>query len=128
MISPALRLPVSLLVLAIAAPAAIARGAIGQAAPGIESVKIDPARNQMQLRGQFFKPNTAVLLGKQQLEVIESSQTRIVAKLPPDLPLATYRLLIGSPPSYLNAKPIYLQLPHGAALVQMASDNKLALK
>jgi hypothetical protein len=90
MISPAMRLPVSLLVLAIAAPAAIARGAIDQATPGIESVKIDPARNQMQLRGQFFKPNTAVLLGKQQLEVIESSQTRIVAKLPPDLPLATF--------------------------------------
>jgi hypothetical protein len=103
-----LHLSVSLLVLPTAAPAASARCAVGQGLPEIKSVKIESARNPMLRLGQFCKANRAVLLGKLQLEVVESSQTWIVAKLPPDLLLATHQPLIGSPPSYLNAKPIYL--------------------
>lgn len=90
-------------------------GAGGQGStptPVVESVEIDPVGHRLNLSGRHFGSTAPLLmLGAHRLEVSESTQTQVVAKLPAQLRPAIYRLTINNlrPPS--EATSLYLQFP-----------------
>lgn len=93
------------------APAA-AGGRGSMPTPVVESVEIDPMGHSLNLSGRHFGSSAPLLmLGAHRLEVSESSQTQVVAKLPAQLRPAVYRLTINNlqPPS--EATSLYLQFP-----------------
>lgn len=129
MIKPKLYLLVSALALLAWAPHALAGRPGNTPSPVIESVELDTVQQRLTLTGNFFGANTPQLtLGKHQLEVSESTPTQVVAKLPPNLRPATYRLLINNTPSFAEATTLYLQIPRSSNLVQVASAVAAPLK
>ena len=100
------------LLLTMGAFQAHARGPGGAAAPEVEHIEIDALQQKLLLTGKFFKANGMVIsLGHHQLEVTESSQTSAVARLPPNLRPATYRVLVSSSQTHTNATSLYFQIP-----------------
>ena len=121
MITRHLTLVASLVALLAAAPTAFARGAASPPVPEVVNVDIDAAQSRITLNGRFFKiRDTVVMLGSHRLEITASTPTRVTARLPHNLRPATYRLLIGTPPSYVNAKSMYVQVPAGSPAEQVA--------
>lgn len=115
--------------LAIGSSQAVARGPGGTPTPQIDKVEMDIAQKQLLLKGKFFKPNaTVVSLGSHRLEVAESSPTRVVASLPPHLDPATYRLLVSSSATHVNAASMYVQVPHKPASTYQVAGSALSLK
>ena len=98
--------------LAMGAFQAHARGPGGATSPEVELIEIDALQQNLLLKGKFFKTNgTVVSLGHHQLAVTESSQTRVVAKLPPNLRPATYRVLVSQSHPHVNPASLYFQIP-----------------
>lgn len=129
MIKPKLYLLAGTLALLAWAPHALAGRPGSTPSPEIESVELDTAQHRLTLTGSFFGAGTPQLtLGKHQLEVSEASPTQVVAKLPPNLRPATYRLLINNTPSFAEATTLYLQVPRNSNLVQVASAVAPPLK
>lgn len=86
--------------------------------PVVDSVEIDPMGHRLNLSGRHFGSSAPLLvLGAHRLEVSESTPTQVVAKLPPQLRPAVYRLTINNvqPPS--EATSLYLQFPTPAEAV-----------
>ena len=96
-------------------------------APAIESVAMDAGR--ITVTGIFYSAVTPQLtLGRHRLEVSDATQTQVIAKLPQNLPPATYRLLINNPNSSGNATSLYVLIPRSSDLVQVVSAGALPLK
>lgn len=124
MIKPKHYLVATTLILLSWAPHASAGRPGSTPAPVIESAEIDPVQRRLTLTGSFFGGSTPVLtLGKQRLEVSESTPTQVVAKLPLDLRPATYRLLINNTKSSADATSLYLQIPWGSEQVASSIDS-----
>ena len=124
MITRQLTLIVSLVALLVGAPNAFARGAASPPVPEVMNVDIDASQGRITLNGRFFKVrDTVVMLGSHRLAITTSTPTQVVARLPDNLRPATYRLLIGTPPSYVNAKSLYVQIPLGTSAEQMALSS-----
>lgn len=112
------------LVLAMGTSQAHARGPGGAASPEVEHIEVDALQQNLVLKGKFFKTNgTVVSLGQHQLAVTESSQNRVVARLPPNLRPATYRVLVSSSHTHANAASLYFQIPRKqTSLIAAAED------
>jgi hypothetical protein len=97
----------------------------GAAPPEVEHLEIDASQQNLLLRGKYFKTNgTAVSLGHHRLEVTESSQTNVVARLPSNLRPATYRVLVSSSYPHVNAASLYLQIPQKPGSVLAAAGDE----
>ena len=102
-----------------------ARGPGGAASPEVEHLEVDASQQNLLLRGKYFKTNgTAVSLGHHRLEVTESSQTNVVARLPSNLRPATYRVLVSSSYPHVNAASLYLQIPQKPGSVLAAAGDE----
>lgn len=124
MIKLDIRFLVCTLALVAAVPTAVARGAASPPVPDIEHVEVDAVQSQITLHGHFFKADhTAVMLGKQRLEIKAATPTQVVARLPLSLRPATYRLLIGSSAAFVNARAMYVQIPPNATALQVAAQH-----
>jgi hypothetical protein len=118
------RVVLGILALVATVPTAFARGAATPPVPDIEHVEVDAAQSQLTLQGRYFKADhTVVMLGRQKLEIAAVSPTQVVARLPVGIRPATYRLLIGTSPAFVNARTMYVQIPLNTASVQVAVDN-----
>ncbi|UUZ63865.1 IPT/TIG domain-containing protein [Polaromonas sp. P1-6] len=112
MIKPKYYLVATTLILLAWAPHAGAGGRGSTPSPVIESVEIDPVQHRLTLTGNYFGGSTPLLtIGKHRLEVSESTQTQVVAKLPVHLHPATYRLSVSNRPSFTEATSLYLHIP-----------------
>lgn len=117
------------LVLAMGTFQAQARGPGGVASPEVEHIEVDALQQHLLLTGKFFIANgTAVSLGHHHLAVTESSQTRVVAKLPPNLRPATYRVLVSASHPHVNAASLYIQIPQKPASWVAAATHEPPLK
>ncbi len=113
MIKPKHFLAATTLALLAWAPHAGAGGRGSAAAPVIDSVEIDLVQRRLTLTGNYFGSNSTplVTIGQHALEVTESSQTQLEAKLPAQLRPATYLLSVSTRPSLTEATSFYLHIP-----------------
>lgn len=93
-------------------PPVFSRGAGGVASPSIDGAAVDSDAQRVTVFGRKFGAATPVLeLGGQRLEVVESTQDQVVAKLPVRLVPATYKLSVRNVRSSREAPSIFLQVP-----------------
>lgn len=94
------------------APAAYSRGAGGVGSPVIKSVVVDSEQQRVTVSGsQFGEAAPELALGDQRLEVVESTQNQVVAKLPVKIVPATYKLSVRNARSSREAPSLFLQIP-----------------
>lgn len=94
------------------APVAFASGPGGVSSPVINKVAIDSGTQQVTLSGsQFGAVAPELWLGNHRLEVVESTQNQVVAKLPVKLVPATYKLSVRNPRSAHEAPSLFVQIP-----------------
>lgn len=117
------------LILLALAPHAGAGGRGRTPPPVIESVEVDPVQHRLTLSGSYFGGTAPLLiLGKHRLEVSESTQTQVVAKLPIQLRPATYRLSVNNTQSSTEATSLYLQIPWNSGSEPVVSSIGSPLK
>lgn len=79
--------------------------------PVVDSVEVDHALHQLKLSGRYFGGSAPlVTLGKHRLEVSQSTQTEVVAKLPARLRSATYRLSVNNSQTATESNAFYLPI------------------
>lgn len=110
MIKPILCLLAATLSLQVAAKSTgTSAPARGLPAPAVESVMVKAGL--ITVTGIFSGVGTQLMLGKHRLEVSDSSQTKVVAKLPQNLTPATYRLTVKNPDPAANNTSMFLLVP-----------------
>lgn len=93
-------------------PPAFSRGAGGVESPLIDGATVDSGRQYVTVFGRKFGTATPeLMLGAERLEVVESTEDKVIAKLPVRLVPATYKLSVRNARSSREAPSLFLQIP-----------------